>query len=58
MLNAGEGMLCFIDFTSASRHDRHFLDSIDLPEGSFLAMDKTYIDNRKFKEWKSTRFIL
>lgn len=58
MLNAGEGMPCFIDFTSASKHDRHFLDRIDLPEGSFLAMDKAYIDYRKFKEWNDHQIYL
>jgi len=50
MINAGERMPCFVDFTAASNHDRSFLDRIYLPEGSYLAMDKSYIDYKKVRK--------
>lgn len=55
MLNDREGMPGFIDFGTASKHDRHFLGLIDIPEDSFLAMAKAYVNYKKFKQWRVHR---
>ena len=34
----------FVDFTSAATHDIHTLKGLHLPEGSFIAMDRAYIE--------------
>ena len=34
----------FVDFTSAATHDIRTLKGLHLPEGSFIAMDRAYID--------------
>jgi IS4 transposase len=35
---------CFVDYTSAATHDIKTLKGLHFPEGSFLAIDRAYID--------------
>lgn len=35
---------CFVDYTSAATHDIKALKGLHFPEGSFLAIDRAYID--------------
>lgn len=49
----------FIKFSSASRHDRRFLDHINLKKGAIVAFDKAYNDYKLFAKWsqKGIRFV-
>lgn len=49
----------FVDYTAASRHDRRFLDKVDLRAGAVVAMDKAYNDYKLFVKWsqKGIRFV-
>jgi hypothetical protein len=49
----------FVDYTAASRHDRRFLDKVDLRAGAIVAMDKAYNDYKLFVKWskKGIKFV-
>lgn len=48
MIYAAELMPCLVRFTEGSRQDHTFLKHINLPEGSFLVMDKGYTPSESF----------
>ena len=50
VLRATEGVPYSIDFTSAARHDHFMLKKLNLSSGSFIAMDRAYIDYKEFEE--------
>ena len=51
MIHAAELMPCLVRFTEASRHDHTFLKDLQLPEGSYLVMDKGYTDYHQYAQW-------
>ncbi len=51
MIHATELMPCLIRFTEGSRHDHTFLKYPNLPEGSYLVMDKGYTDYHHYAQW-------
>lgn len=51
MIHAAELMPCLVRFTEGSRHDHTFLKYLNLPEGSYLVMDKGYTDYHQYAQW-------
>lgn len=51
MIHAAELMPCLLRFTEGSRHDHTFLKHLNLPEGSYLVMDKGYTDYYQYAQW-------
>jgi hypothetical protein len=51
MVHAAELMPCLVRFTEGSRHDHTFLKYLNLPEGSYLVMDKGYTDYHQYAQW-------
>lgn len=51
MIHATELMPCLVRFTEGSRHDHTFLRHINLPEGSYIVMDKGYTDYLQYSQW-------
>lgn len=51
MLRAAEGVPHSIHFTSAATHDHVMLKKLTLSNGSFIAMDRAYIDYRLFEQF-------
>jgi hypothetical protein len=51
MIQAAELMPCLVRFTEGSRHDHTFLKHLNLPEGSYLVMDKGYTDYHQYAQW-------
>jgi len=51
MIHAAELMPCLVRFTEGSRHDHTFLRHINLPEGSYIVMDKGYTDYLQDFQW-------
>lgn len=50
VIHANEGVPCDIRFTSAAKHDYFLLAPDKLTVGDILAMDRAYIDYRKFDQ--------
>lgn len=44
MTRYDEWVPCFVNYTSAATHDIKTLKGLHFPEGSFLAIDRAYID--------------
>jgi transposase len=51
IIHAAELMPCLLRFTEGSRHDHTFLKHLNLPEGSYLVMDKGYTDYYQYAQW-------
>jgi hypothetical protein len=51
MIHAAELMPSLVQFTEGSRHDHTFLKHINLPEGSYVVMDKGYTDYLQYAQW-------
>lgn len=51
MVHAAELMPCLLRLTKGSRHDQTFLKHLNLPEGSFVVMDKGYTDYLQYNQW-------
>ncbi|UII25900.1 IS4 family transposase [Fulvivirga maritima] len=51
MIHAAELMPCLVRLTKGSQHDHTFLKQLQLPEGSYVVMDKGYIDYRQYAQW-------
>ena len=51
MIHAAELMPCLLRFTEGIRHDHTFLKHLNLPEGSYLVMDKGYTDYYQYAQW-------
>lgn len=51
VLKATEGVPYSIHFTSAATHDHVMLKKLELSNGSFIAMDRAYIDYKVFEEF-------
>lgn len=51
MIHAAELMPSLVQFTEGSRHDHTFLKHINLPEGSYIVMDKGYTDYLQYAQW-------
>lgn len=51
MIHAAELMPCLVRLTEGSRHDHTFLKHLNLPEGSYLVMDKGYTDYHQYAQW-------
>ncbi len=47
-------MPCLVRFTAATTHDHTFLQHINLPEGSYIVMDKGYVDYHQYQLWSNT----
>ncbi|MGL6143029.1 MAG: IS4 family transposase [Enterobacterales bacterium] len=51
VLKATEGAPYSIEFTSAATHDHVMLKKLELSNGSFIAMDRAYIDYKVFEQF-------
>jgi hypothetical protein len=51
MIHAAELMPCLVRFTEGSRHDHTFLKHLNVPEGSYIVMDKGYTDYLQYAQW-------
>jgi hypothetical protein len=51
MVHAAELMPCLVRLTQGSRHDQTFLKHLQLPEGSFVVLDKGYTDYLQYSQW-------
>lgn len=51
MIHAAELMPCLVRFTEGSRHDHTFLKHLNIPEGSYIVMDKGYTDYLQYAQW-------
>ena len=51
MIHAAELMPCLVRWTKGSQHDHTFLQHLQLPEGSYLVMDKGYTDYLQYAQW-------
>lgn len=51
MIHAAELMPCLVRLTKGSQHDQTFLKQLQLPEGSFIVMDKGYTDYLRYNQW-------
>lgn len=51
VLKADEGVPYNIHFTSAATHDHIMLNKLKLTNGTFIAMDRAYIDYKVFQEF-------
>lgn len=51
MIHAAELMPCLVRLTKGSQHDHTFLKHLQLPEGSYLVMDKGYTDYLQYAQW-------
>ncbi len=54
LVHAVELMPCLVRFTAATTHDHTFLQHINLPEGSYIVMDKGYVDYHQYQLWSNT----
>ncbi len=51
VLKATEGVPYSVHFTSAATHDHVMLKKLQLTQGSFIAMDRAYIDYKVFEQF-------
>lgn len=51
VIKASEGIPCMVHYTSAATHDHVMLKKIKLSNGTFLAMDRAYIDYEVFEQF-------
>jgi len=51
MVNATELMPCLIRLTKGSQNDQTFLAHLQLPQGSYVTMDKGYTDYLQYATW-------
>lgn len=51
MIHAAELMPCLVRFTEGVRHDSTFLKHLNVPEGSYIVMDKGYTDYLQYAQW-------
>lgn len=51
MIHAAELMPCLVRLTKGSQHDHTFLKHLQLPEGSYVVMDKGYTDYLQYAQW-------
>jgi hypothetical protein len=51
VIRAEENIPCLVRYTSAATHDHHLLKHLDLPKGSFVAMDRAYVDYSQFERF-------
>lgn len=54
LIQAVELMPCLVRFTAATTHDHTFLQHLNLPEGSYIVMDKGYVDYNQYQLWSNT----
>ncbi len=53
MINAQENMPKLVRYSAAARHDRNFLQHINLPEGSIMVFDRAYNDYKQYARFTS-----
>jgi hypothetical protein len=53
MIHAAELMPCLVRLTKGSQHDHTFLKHLQLPEGSYVVMDKGYTDYHQYANWNN-----
>lgn len=51
LIHAAELMPCLVRLTKGSQHDHTFLKYLQLPEGSYVVMDKGYTDYLQYAHW-------
>jgi hypothetical protein len=51
MIHAAELMPCLVRFTEGSRNDHTFLKHLNIPDGSYVVMDKGYTDYLQYAQW-------
>lgn len=49
IIKASENVPCFVRYTSAATHDHFLLKELNLEPGSFIAIDRAYIDYVEFE---------
>lgn len=57
VLKATEGVPHSIHYTSAATHDHAMLRKLELSQGSFIAMDRAYIDYKVFEQFTEQEII-
>ena len=53
MINALENMPMLVRYSAAARHDKNFLERINLSEGSIMVFDKAYNDYSQYARFTS-----
>ena len=55
MINAQENIPTLVRYSSAARHDKNFLQHINLSEGSILVFDRAYNDYKQYARFTSDK---
>lgn len=53
MIQAAELMPCLIRSTEGVRYNHPFLKHLNVPEGSYIVMDKGYTDYLQYAQWSN-----
>jgi hypothetical protein len=51
MIYAAELMPCLVRLTAGVRHNQMFFKHLQVPEGSYIVMDKGYNDYHQYAQW-------